>query len=182
MAAFETQFITHSIVITLSWAVAAVLQKDILTFIHSNTLLAINYTIGLLSLLFITLFKNDFIDFVPPNVPYYRYIQIIVFVWLNSVLPNVLLYGLIQTNDVNRVTALASTYPIFTLILAWIFLKERVNLYSVLGILLIVSGSFLIVMYTSNTERPKDDAHDQAHMNPLYGIRTFDTSAFMKLN
>jgi len=178
MTAIETHLIIHSIVIAVSWAVAAVLQKDILTFTNPNTLLAINYTIGLLSLLLITLFKNDFIDFVPPNVPYYRYIQIIAFVWLNSVLPNVLLYSLIQSNDVNRVTALASTYPLFTLILAWIILKERINIYSVVGILLIVSGSFVIVMYTSNTERPKDDTHANITMNTLDGIRTFDTSNY----
>lgn len=59
---------------------------------------------------------------------------------------NILYLWVLQHNDSYVVTAVAFTSPIFTLILAYFILNERVTPISVVGVFMIVIGVYCISM------------------------------------
>ena len=59
---------------------------------------------------------------------------------------NVLYYTILKNHESSLISALIYSSPIFTLILAYIFLKERINTIGIFGILFIVLGIICIAM------------------------------------
>lgn len=61
-----------------------------------------------------------------------------------SFLANVILLHVLKYNDSYIVSALTCVSPLFTLLLGYIFFHEKINILGVLGVLLIVLGTFCI--------------------------------------
>ena len=53
-------------------------------------------------------------------------------------------YSAVKKGEISRITSFLSISPIFVLIFAFLFLNERLTMLNYLGIILVVSGSFLI--------------------------------------
>ncbi len=74
-------------------------------------------------------------------------------VLLATFLSSILNYKLLQKNDAYIVSGLTLAAPIFTLLFAKLFLKEDVSCKGVLGVLVMLAGSWLIIQ-----AKKEDDA------------------------
>lgn len=63
---------------------------------------------------------------------------------LTGFLANLLYYKVLQKHDSHIIVALMNTCPFFTLILAYLFLKEKVKLYGIIGVFFILIGVFCL--------------------------------------
>lgn len=78
-----------------------------------------------------------------PNLPLRSLLILIVAAVISAAQDLLYFYGL-QTSDLSTVVPLASTSPVFVLLLAALFLKERLRLSTSLGTLLTVAGIILV--------------------------------------
>ena len=67
---------------------------------------------------------------------------------LTAFIANILYFTVLAKNKSFVISALVYTSPIFTLVLAWLFLKENINLYGISGVLLVFIGVLLIAKNT----------------------------------
>lgn len=68
---------------------------------------------------------------------------------VGSFFANILYLYVLQKQDCYIISALINTSPLFTLILAYLLLKEKVRFYGILGIFLIVLGTICLA-YNNN--------------------------------
>lgn len=64
---------------------------------------------------------------------------------------HILYFDVLQKHDSHIVVALMDICPLFTLILAYLFLNEKVNLYGALGVFFIVTGIFCLAYNGAGT-------------------------------
>lgn len=60
---------------------------------------------------------------------------------VGSFFANILYLDVLKNHDSNIISALINTSPLFTLVLAYFLLKEKITFYGLLGIFLIVTGT-----------------------------------------
>ncbi len=77
-------------------------------------------------------------------------------VLLATFLSSILNYQLLQKNDAYIVSGLTLAAPIFTLLFAKLFLKEDVNCKGVLGVLVMLAGSWLIIQAKKEDDAKQD--------------------------
>jgi len=65
---------------------------------------------------------------------------------------NVLYFSILKNHESSIISALIFSSPIFTLIFAYLFLKERINTIGIVGILFIVTGVICISMNGTTKE------------------------------
>jgi uncharacterized membrane protein len=89
--------------------------------------------------------KNDI-----PNIKG-KEIGLIIFSGLVIVyLGNLLYYYSLNYVDAHTAASIESTAPAFTLLIACMFLNDKINIYSIFGILLIIIGVILVSVNDSN--------------------------------
>ena len=74
-------------------------------------------------------------------------------IWILILLPiftvfltNVLYYNILKIHESTIISALIYSSPVFTLIIAYLFLKERLDIYGFSGVCAIILGVILIAM------------------------------------
>lgn len=106
------------------------------------------------TILYLT-FKNKGIDWIPEQlIKNKRYIVILAATTLFGLfMANLLyLYCVKHAHNINVVNVVMAMYPVVTLILASIFLKERLDTMSLVGFAFILVG-IAIMLYTSHQKR-----------------------------
>ena len=63
---------------------------------------------------------------------------------------NVLFLYLIRKHESYVVLALTATYPVFALLIGYFLWHERVSVYSVIGVMLIIAGICMLYLHGSN--------------------------------
>lgn len=61
-------------------------------------------------------------------------------------LANILYYNVLKNHESSIISALIYSSPVFTLIIAYLFLKERLDIYGLSGVFAIILGVILIAM------------------------------------
>jgi drug/metabolite transporter (DMT)-like permease len=59
-------------------------------------------------------------------------------------LANMMYYYILKNHESSIISALVYSSPVFTLIIAYIFLKERLDIYGISGIFLMILGVILV--------------------------------------
>jgi len=67
-------------------------------------------------------------------------------------LANILYYNILKTHESSIISALIYSSPVFTLIIAYLFLKERLDIYGLSGVCAIILGVILIAMNNGRYE------------------------------
>jgi drug/metabolite transporter (DMT)-like permease len=78
-------------------------------------------------------------------------VEIAVSVTVGVFVANIIFYQLLAQHDSYLVTALTYTSPMFTVVLAWMFLNEQISWVNVLGIVVLIVG-ILLVCYKGGKE------------------------------
>ena len=138
-------FIEVAIFIAIIWGSTPFLTKYILNRIHYKSLIFIQSIITILiSAGFCYYNRSEIIDDFKHGIDYSTvYAMILLAICVFFV--NILFYMLIIDHETYLVSSITSIYPLITLFLSYLFLKEEITTIKILGIFLIVFGIMSIV-------------------------------------
>jgi drug/metabolite transporter (DMT)-like permease len=137
-------YIILALVISFLWGLQPVIHKHLLNKINPVSIMflssAVNFS--LIVLLVISRIKEVTAD-IKKLTP--RDIFLIVGISVFAIfMANIIYYYILKDNESSIISALIYSSPVFTLILAYLFLEEKVDSYGVSGILAIIIGIILI--------------------------------------
>jgi uncharacterized membrane protein len=137
-------YILLALISGFMWGMAPVIHKVLLVKYQPITIMLVNsftYAISMMLIVFFNykMFMKDM------NKIKYEDILIIILSSIGIlVIGNLIYYYVLREHDSSLVSALIYSSPVFTLILAYIFLKERLSMYGYLGIFSILLGIIFI--------------------------------------
>lgn len=126
------------------WGIAPVIHKSMLGKHSHVTIMLITATVNILCVISYAFFNNK--ELLPDmkTIPM-KDVAIVAGTTITTVfLANVLYYNVLKKHDSYIISALIYSSPIFTLLLAYLFLKEKITYYGLLGVLCIVIGVLFI--------------------------------------
>jgi drug/metabolite transporter (DMT)-like permease len=136
--------ITAAMLVSFLWGLSPIAYKHVLEYIDPMTLIAIQGALyGIAFLLFVIFFRKDLkhkLSTVSKRVFTIMFFAVI----FTMIIPMVIFFYLLQKHDSYIITALTYSSPIFTLILAYLLLKEDIAPVGILGVLLVVVGVVLV--------------------------------------
>lgn len=138
-------YILIALFVSFLWGIHPVLAKHLLKKFSIVSVLSFNNVLYFLAMIIFSLMNyntvvNDFKRIDSNDA------LILLFVGLvSSFFANLLYYFVLESHESSLVSALVYSSPIFTLLFAYFFMKEKINLLGVLGILLIVLGVVCII-------------------------------------
>ena len=128
----------------LCWGVSAIFEKMGLLNIDPITAVFIrSITVILIISASFPIFFPDFIKSLI-NIDRRSLLLIIIGGILASFLGQWIYFKALKSGEASRIVPIATTYPLITLILSVIYLKEELTLFKVLGVILIIIGVCLI--------------------------------------
>jgi len=126
------------------WGAAPLIHKTLLTRLHRHTIMTLtSFAYLTFLILSVPFFYNEIKSDVQKITA--KDIGLIVFSALGVLyIGNLLYYYVLKYSDATIVSALESTAPLFTLILACFLFNDKITRTTLLGIFLIVSGVALV--------------------------------------
>lgn len=142
-------YIFLGLLISFLWGIQPLIHKHLLNNYSSFTIIILTNVINTLLLLFIIptnydIFYTDLKKF--NNMDYFWIIIVTLF---TIFITNLLYYDVLKNHDSSIISGIVGSSPIFTLLLASIFLKENIDFISKLGIIFVIIGVFLIAFNNS---------------------------------
>jgi len=138
------KYIWIGLLISFLWGIQTVIHKHLLKHISGISIMvysSIIYT----SLLIIFGYYNRKILIKDSKKINVRIGSIIFFTAVFTLfLTNILYYYILKNHESGIVSSLISASPIFTVVFAYLFLKEQISMYGYVGILSVVIGVILI--------------------------------------
>lgn len=128
------------------WGLSPIIHKHILTNIDPKVIMVLSaffYTAS------VALFAAYYWDFIKKETKKLNMNTIILIAFtsiITAFLANLIYFNILKEHDSYIVSALIYSSPIFTLVLAYYLLKEKIRLYGCIGVLFIVVGVALIAM------------------------------------
>jgi uncharacterized membrane protein len=137
-------YILLALLSSLMWGIAPVIHKSLLTNYEPITIMLVNSLTYSFCMMLIVLFNySKFIKDV--NILKYNDLLIMIVSSIGIlIVGNLTYYYVLKDHKSSLVSALIYSSPVFTLILAYIFLKERLSIYGYLGIFSILLGIIFI--------------------------------------
>lgn len=135
-----------SLLVAVCWSISPVVYKHVLESVHQSSVIfasAVIYFMLALIYFFIANAKKNIMKDVD------KLMQTNILGWLVLANLTVFIGQIIYVYALDNhksyvVTALAFTSPLFTLLLAWLLLKEEVSLRAIIGVITIVVGVILV--------------------------------------
>ena len=133
-----------SLLVAFFWACITVIDKHILTTLKSHTVLFVGSVATILFACIYCLYHKDSIidDF--NNLNFTLIFWICIATFLSVITANILYLELLKEHNTAIVTAITYSAPVLVLIMSMILFKEKLSLYSGLGIMLVIAGTILV--------------------------------------
>ncbi len=131
-----------SLFVAFGWAIASILQKYLLRSLEPTFFLLWIFGFAFLVVGLLYLSSPTPIDI--PRFSLRTYGLVALTALVGFVGPYMVLLHLIKHYNVSKVIALAYVTPLITLFLSRLFLQEHISKTGALGVVLIVSGAFLV--------------------------------------
>jgi len=137
-------YIFLALCISFLWGVQVVIHKHLLTNFHFVTIMLVSNVINVSLIIVLSIYlKNDIL--VDLKKITFRDAAILVCLPIFTVFAaNIIYYYILKKHESSLVSAITYSSPAFTLILAYLFLKERLDIYGLSGIFAIIAGVILI--------------------------------------
>ena len=126
--------------------IVQVAHKSILTHISPITIMLVSAFIYAFLIIIYAAFNKNIIYKDIYNISKKDILIILFSSGIAAFFGNVLYFNILKNHDSSIISALIYSCPMFTLIIAYLFLKERINTIGILGILFIVLGVICISM------------------------------------
>lgn len=161
MSSSHNVIIFIAIVISFLWGVGPVLQKYILNSINPKTLLLFNGLAYMICLFFYSVYhRGELYQDVTKNMNLRLFLIIMLSGTIVGFFANLLYFYVLHKKDSYIINALVCSSPLFTLIIAYLFLKEKVQLSGFIGVMCIIIGVVLIAFNDSNRNEQFIGIHD----------------------
>ncbi len=130
----------YSMFVALLWGVSPIAHKTMIGKMDTKMVFILNSVFYTLCIIGYTLYYwNHFKEQAPKlhskDLYYLGAISIIM-----SFIPNILYFYLLKEHDSYVVSALVNSAPVFTVLVSYFILKEKISKYGIIGILLIAGG------------------------------------------
>lgn len=126
--------------VALLWSIAPIIHKAVLNKVTPRMLLIFNgITIGIIVLIYALLNKDAVLQ-EASELSRDTIGWMLIAVTLSWFLAPLIFYSVLQKGTGHIIIALAYSSPLFAMILAWLFLREKITLMSFIGVCLIVIG------------------------------------------
>lgn len=137
-------YILIALFISFLWGIQPIVHKHLLNKYNLITIILISTIVNLSLIISVSITRNKEV-LVDINKLTFRDLFILIIVSSFTIfLANIMYYYILKDNETSIISALVYSCPAFTLILAYIFLKERLDIYGISGILAIIIGVILI--------------------------------------
>ena len=144
-------YIWIGLFISFLWGIQTVIHKHLLNHISGLSIMIYSAILYTLLLCILAYYQKSIIIKDLKKIDL-RISSILFFTAFFTVfLTNILYYYILNHHESGLVSALISTAPIFTVIFAYLFLKEKLSIYGFMGIVFFILGLILINM--DNTEK-----------------------------
>lgn len=144
--------IVAAALVAVLWGISPIVHKLVLQHVSGSFILlisAITYFISVLAYIFVWKMKEVYSDFKTGSV----YVPILaITTFLGFFLTNLIyLYAVKHAPNINIVVIITALYPVITLIIASLWLKESLSISGFLGFMLIVCGVTLMLLSSKHT-------------------------------
>lgn len=146
----KTIYLLMSLFTSFIWGLSPVIQKHLLQkFDKRSLMLFYSSTNVLFVTVLLSLYNNKlYADIKSVNT--YDILMISTYTFFTIFLAKLLLLEVLKYNNAHEVAAIEGIYPFFTLLLAYLFLKEKITIFGFLGVLFIVLGVVCISLNDTN--------------------------------
>ena len=146
----KTIYILMSLFTSFLWGLSPVIQKHLLQkFDKRSLMLFYSSTNVLFVTVLLSLYNNKlYADIKSVNT--YDILMISTYTFFTIFLAKLLFLEVLKYNNAHEVAAIEGIYPFFTLLLAYLFLKEKITIFGFLGVLFIVLGVVCISLNDTN--------------------------------
>jgi drug/metabolite transporter (DMT)-like permease len=137
-------YIVIALAISFLWGVQPVIHKHLLKKFTPITLMLVSSIVYFALLIVTSVIKNKEVttDFEKMTA---KDLGILVALSVfTAFLANIMYYYILKDHESSIISALIYSSPVFTLVIAYLFLKERLDIYGFSGVLAIIVGVILI--------------------------------------
>ena len=137
-------YLFFGLIVSFFWGLLPVIHKHLLKNITGITIMFFSALFYFISICLFTLYNKKII------IKDFKKITINMYIWLfiASVLclfiANLIYYYILKKNNSSTISALIYSCPIFTLLIAYFFLKEEIDMCGLLGIFFVILGIIFI--------------------------------------
>lgn len=141
----QTYVILLALLVAFLWGVAPVIHKHVLKSISPHVVLIISGVSYITCLaIFAAIHQRKLIEGIKHI--HAKYVLIIALTSIfTAFIANIIYLNVLKHQDSYIISALIYACPVFTLILAYVFLKEKVTLFGGLGVFFIILGVICII-------------------------------------
>jgi len=132
--------------ISIMWAISPIIQKYVLNSLVKETIILISSFCYFCCVALYSIYNHSIICENITKVKLKHFLLILLAAITGAFLPNILFLKILKKNKTSIVTALTYTSPLFTVLFAYFFLRERMNVKIFIGILFIIFGVILITL------------------------------------
>ena len=143
-------FAALALVVAFLWGIHPILSKTLLNKFDVASVMVFNNIAYFLAILVFSFYNRHLILKDARRVDMYDATIITTIAIAASFTANLIYYYVLKDHESSLISALVYSSPIFTLIVAYLFLKEQLTVMGVAGILLIVAGVMCIAFNDGN--------------------------------
>jgi drug/metabolite transporter (DMT)-like permease len=142
-------YIILSIFTSFLWGASPVIQKQLLKKFDKKTLMLFYSSANVLFVTLMMSFYNNNLYSDLKSLNTYDIFLVFAYTFFTIFMANLIFLEVLKYNNAHEVAAIEGIYPFFTLLLAYLFLKEKITIFGVLGVILVVLGVVCISMNDS---------------------------------
>ena len=146
----KTIYLLMSLFISFIWGLSPVIQKHLLQKFDKRSLMLFYSSTNVLFVTLLLSFYNNKLYADIKSVNTYDIFMISTYTFFTIFLVNLLFLEVLKYNNTHEVAAIGGIYPFFTLLIAYLFLKEKITIFGFLGVLFIVLGIVCISFNDTN--------------------------------
>jgi len=133
-------YLLMSLFTSFLWGLSPVIQKHLLDKFDKRTLMLFYSSANVIFVTVLLSFYNNKLYSDIKSVNAYDILLISTYTFFTIFLANLVFLEVLKYNNAHEAAAIEGIYPFFTLLLAYLFLKEKITAFGILGVILVVLG------------------------------------------
>ena len=140
----ELNIIIIAVFISLAYAIQLILYKNLLNNMNGHTMLILCSFVYVICALVLLSYNYETFKDDCYNINYIDIILILLVTIFTIFLNNMAYFHFLENADTAFVSGVINSSPFFTLLLAYLFMNETIDLYGLFGIIFIILGAVLV--------------------------------------
>jgi drug/metabolite transporter (DMT)-like permease len=136
--------IFYSLLIALFWGISPIAQKKLLNNMDTKFILISTGLFYSLFFIIYSMYNWTHFKYECTQVNNKTIIYLAVVAFMLSFIPNIIYFFLLKQHDSSIVSALVNSAPVFTVLVSFLILGEKIHKYELIGIFFIIIGIIAI--------------------------------------